>query len=129
MTDRVAEELRLLRTRYPGLEFVEAGLWCKLPGYIVPGDRFNEHDVAVAFQIPANIPGQDPYGFWTQPGLTSSAGGSVNNYIFPAATGFEGEWGQFSWAPEIWRPGTSAADGDNMVAWVTTFAQRLLEGP
>jgi hypothetical protein len=130
MTDRIAEELALLRARYSGLEFLEAGLWCKLASYTVPGGRFNETEIAVAFQIPPNIPGQDPYGFWTHPGLTPAvAGTQVTNYTFPASTGFGDGWGQFSWAPENWRPGATASKGDNMVTWVSTFAHRLLEGP
>jgi hypothetical protein len=130
MTERVAEELGLLERRFPALEFVEPGLWCRIPDYIVPGEHFKESQVDVAFQIPANIPGQEPYGLWVKPGLTPSAEGAViTNYTYPAATGFGNGWGQFSWAPDGWHPGPSAATGDNMITWVSTFAHRFLEGP
>ena len=130
MTERISAELELLQARHAGLEFLEAGLWCKLSDYTVPGTHFHEKSVAVAFQIPANTPGQEPYGFWVQPGLTpTAAGAQMTNYTHPASTGFDGTWGQFSWAPQMWRPDADVTKGDNMVTWVTTFAQRLLEGP
>jgi hypothetical protein len=130
MTERATAELALLTNRFPGLEFVESGLWCRVPGYVVPGEHFKEDIVDVAFRIPENTPGQEPYGFWVAPGLTPrDEGATILNYAYPAQTGFGGEWGQFSWAPDGWRPGPTAESGDNMVTWVSTFAHRLLDGP
>ena len=130
MTQRVRDELALLRNRFPGMVFLEDGLWCRLPGYVVPGEHWVEETTDVAFRIPAAIPGQDPYAFWVAGGLTPrEAGTAIGNYTFPTPTGFGGDWGQFSWAPNGWHPGAIAESGDNMVRWVGTFAHRLLEGP
>lgn len=130
MTARIREELGLLLNRFPGMTFLEDGLWCRLPAYVIPGEHWVQTIVDVAFRIPTMLPGQDPYGFWVSGGLTPRRSGvQITNYTYPVTTGFGEGWGQFSWAPEGWTPGPTARGGDNMVTWVGTFAHRLLEGP
>ena len=130
MTTRIEQELSLLRNRFPGMTFLADGLWCRLPGYVIPGKHWVQAAADIVFRIPEATPGEAPYGFWVAGGLTPVAAGAViGDYTYPAPTGFDGNWGLFSWSPEGWNPGPTAAAGDNMVTWVGTFAHRLLEGP
>jgi hypothetical protein len=130
MTVRVEQELALLRNRFPEMAFLADGLWCRLPGYVIPGEQWRQARADIAFRIPEALPGQVPYGFWVAGSIDPRRPGAViSNYTYPAVTGFGGEWGLFSWSPDGWNPGPTAAAGDNMVTWVGTFAHRLLEGP
>jgi hypothetical protein len=130
MSTRIDEELALLRNRFPDMTYLGEGLWCRIPGYVIPGGLWVQTAVDVAFRIPTALPGQDPYAFWVEGGLTPRKPGvAISNYTYPVTTGFGAGWGQFSWAPDGWSPGPTAAAGDNMVTWVGTFAHRLLEGP
>jgi hypothetical protein len=73
MTERIREELALLRGWWPGLEFVEAGLWLRLREYQIPSAAWTPRVVEVALQIPPQLPGQEPYAFYVRPGV--AAGG------------------------------------------------------
>ena len=39
MTTRIEQELALLSNRFPRMTFLADGLWCRLPGYVIPGKQ------------------------------------------------------------------------------------------
>jgi hypothetical protein len=128
MTDRVEEELALLRSAYPDLEHLQDGdvHWVRIPSYAVP-EGWSEEEVEVAVQIPAS-PGQAPYAFRVRPGLQLVGSGQVNNYTYPVTTPWGDDWGQFSWSPVEWVPKMDIRAGANMLNFVRSFADRLREG-
>lgn len=129
MNERIAQELGMLRTCWPDLEYLEAGHWVRIPRYTVPRGIWNVDEVEVAFQIPEQLPGQAPYGFYVRPALRLAADGSPpNNYTDPVTTPFGEGWGKFSWAPVDWRPAAEPAAGSNMVDFVRSLTDRLREG-
>lgn len=128
MNDRAAEELALLRRRWPDLAYEPAGDWIMIPAYPLP-DGWNHDRVAVAFQVPALLPGQAPYGFYPR-GQLGYRGQQPSSYSFPVpgTVPFVGDWGQFSWTLDPWQPGTRPQDGSNMVQFAASFARRFEEG-
>jgi hypothetical protein len=128
VTERIEEELALLRTVYPDLEWCPDTFWVRIPAFLVPTGPWVESIVEVAFRIPPTV-GEQPYGFWVRPGLTAADGRPVTNYDYPVSTCFGDLWGQFSWAPETWAPHVVITRGSNMLNFVRSFADRLREGP
>lgn len=128
MNERIAQEVSLLLAAYPDMEWRPHDFWARIPKYPVPLSIWTLHSAEIAFQVPTQLPGQAPYGFWVRPGLVLSSGGAINNYSYPVLTPFGSGWGQFSWAPEVWRPGPTAREGTNMLDFVRSFADRLREG-
>jgi hypothetical protein len=128
MQQRIAEELSLLRTRYPGLEYLENGQWAKISDYPV-ADGWNPRSTPVVFQILPGHPGTPPYGFYVPVGLRYQ-GATPNNYTEPAKQQppFDGTWGLFSWQPSEWRPAADVRSGANLLNWVLGFATRFREG-
>lgn len=128
MTDRVDEELALLRAAYTDLEYRKDGdiHWVRIPSYPVP-EGWSHTEVEVAFQIPPS-PGQAPYAFRVRLGLQLAEGGQVNNYTYPVATPWGDDWGQFSWSPVEWVPKNDIRAGANILNFVRSFADRLREG-
>jgi hypothetical protein len=126
MMDRVAAEVALVRCRFPRLEFRHEDLWARIPDYPIP-DGWGSETIEVAFQAPRDIYGQQPYGFWVRPPLALPGGGAPMNTSSPVATPFGDGWQQFSWAPEVWRPGAEPRSGSNLLDFVRSFSQRLAE--
>jgi hypothetical protein len=126
MTDRVQAEVELVQSRYPTLEFREHDFWARIPDYPLPVG-WGRESAEIAFQVPRDILGLQPYGFWVRPPLQTPGGGVPNNTSGPVATGFGEGWQQFSWAPEAWRPGAEPRNGSNLLDFVRSFAQRLRE--
>ena len=125
MADRVKEELDLLRSVYPDLEYkqVDGVHWVRLQAIEIPVG-WSHQRVDVAFRIPGSA-GQAPYAFLVRPCLTLQDGSAVDRYTCPVATPWEGEWGQFSWSPEGWVPTTDIRTGSNMLTFVRSFDDRL----
>jgi len=130
MNQRIAQELALLRKRYPGLEYSDEGRWVRISGYPLP-ERWSRAATDVAFQIKLEHPGAPPYGICVPVGLTFN-GQRPNNYTEPAPTPppFEGVWGIFSWdaVPGEWRPTADLVTGSNLANWVSGIADRFSEG-
>jgi hypothetical protein len=128
MIERVQEELQLLRMAYPDLEYRQEGdvHWVHIPSYPVPQGWFHP-EVEVALQIPPSL-GQAPYAFRVRPGLQLAGGGQPNNYTYPVTTPWGDDWGQFSWSPITWIPKEDIRAGANVLNFVRSFADRLLEG-
>ena len=126
MMERIRAELELVRSHYPDLEFRDEDFWARIPTYPIPEEWGRRH-AAVAFQVPRDFFGQQPYGFWIHPPLELPGGGVPSNTSGPVATPFGDGWQQFSWAPEIWRPGPEPRNGTNLLDFVRSFALRLSE--
>lgn len=127
MMDRVHAEIELVRCHYRTLEFREQDFWGLIPDYPLPEDWRRGDSTEVAFQVPRDLFGQQPYGFWVRPPLTTPSGGPPTNTSGPVATGFGDGFQQFSWAPEVWQPGAHPHNGSNLLDFVRSFAQRLRE--
>jgi hypothetical protein len=130
MNERIETELAMLRACWPSLEFVEAGHWLLIPSQRLLDGLWDHAEVEIATQIPPQIPGQAPYGFYVRPGLLTAAGQAPANYTYPSdEPPFPGgSWGKFSWTPVCWAPQASATAGDNMVSFMHSIAERLREG-
>lgn len=127
MIERIAEELELIRAAFPNLEFREEDFWGRLCNYPVP-PGWGREETEIAFQMPQDPFGQEPYGFWVRPFLALPGGGQPSNTSpDPVATGFGEGWQQFSWSPENWSPRPQARCGSNMLDFVHSFARRLSE--
>lgn len=128
MTGRVHEELELLRTAYPDLDYRDEGgiHWVRIPSYAVPSG-WTPGRVEVSFQIPAMV-GQAPYAFRVRPHLGRTDGGQPGNYTYPVTTPWGDDWGQFSWSPVEWVPKADIRAGANMLNFARSFADRLREG-
>jgi hypothetical protein len=129
MTARIEQELELLRGWWTDLEYQADARWVLLGGYGVPPGIWSEDMVDIAFQIPAHLPAEAPYGFYVRPCLTLATGVTPSNYTYPSAEPpfGDGPWGKFSWAPVVWQPKAEARDGDNIVRFASSIADRLRE--
>lgn len=128
MTERLDQELALLRSVYPDLEWRSDAFWVRIPEYAVPSDLWVPSVVEVACRIPPTA-GEQPYAFYVHPGLSAADSRAITNYTFPASTCFGEDWGQFSWAPDAWAPHVEITRGSNMLNFVRSFADRFREGP
>jgi len=126
--ERVRAELAMLRSAWPDLEYLENGGWVRLPTYALPEKLWALATVELCFQVPENYPGQAPYAFYVRPDLKLADGRSPKDYGSPAATGFGGDWGKFSWLVDPWVPGPTPIEGSNLMNFVTSFGNRLSEG-
>jgi hypothetical protein len=126
MIDRVHAELELIRCWYPILEFREEDFWARIPDYPLL-DGWSRESAEIAFQVPRDVFGQQPYGFWVRPPLLLPGGGWPSNTSGPVATGFGDGWQQFSWAPDVWQPGPEPRAGSNLLDFVRSFGRRLGE--
>ena len=130
---RIEQELLLLRQYYPNLEHLEqAGEdWFHLPDYqFPPGWRIKDSSIIkapIAFKIGAAYPTSEPYGFAAPAGINFK-GDPPQNTGSCASFPFDGEWQLFSWAPDGWKPTSDVRKGANLLAWVRSFSDRLLEG-
>jgi hypothetical protein len=123
--ERVQAEIELLQQRYPGLECRDDG-WCCLARYALP-DGWHPSEVQLAFRVPQNIPGEQPYAYWTKPQVTLKDGGTPNNTTAPVETGFGPGWQQWSWQLENWHPGSTPAEGSNTADHFRSIAYRFQE--
>lgn len=128
MNERIAQELQLLRTRFPKLDYREEGQWVLLPGWRTPGGVWDYPSIHVCFQIPQGYPGQKPYGFYVTPRIALKDGRQPINVTDSDEPLFAGEWRKFSWDAPEWRATSDVATGCNLLNWVLTFQHRLAEG-
>ncbi len=128
MNERIKQELALLRTVYPNLEWHPDSFWIRIPSYPLPDGAWKQSEIELAVQMPPNLPGQPPYGFWVRPGLQLANGGTPTNYSYPVSTPLGDGWGQFSWSLISWQPQAEITAGSNMLNFVRSIAHRLREG-
>ena len=132
--ERLEQELELLKSGYPDLEYREIGgeHWVRIPAYAIGegwfagGERVDT--VEIVFAIPTQV-GQAPYAFRTRPGITLAGGTVPSNYTAaPVSTPWGDHFAQFSWSPlEGWVPKTEIRAGANMLNFARSFADRLKE--
>ena len=130
--ERLEQELELLRSGYPDLEYrlVDGANWVRIPAYPVPDGWVAADEPVAAVEIVFQIPqvGQAPYAFRTRPVITLAGGGAPSNYTAPVFTPWGNEFAQFSWSPlETWVPKTDIRAGANMLNFARSFADRLKE--
>lgn len=128
MSDRIHDELQLLRKHFPDLEFHEEGRWVLLPLCSLPAGIWELDEAAVCFQIPPGYPGQKPYGFYVSPRVQAKGGGGVSNRTDSAEPPFAGEWAKFSWDLPAWQPTADLQTGSNLLNFVLTFRARFEQG-
>ena len=124
------QELKLLRSRFPNVEYRTEGHWFRIPSYPFP-EEWNRTVTDVAFQVRAGYPGTPPYGIYVQAGILFKDT-KPDNYVEPASNHppFEGTWGVFSWTPEDgqWRATNDLVTGSNLLNWVLGFTERFRQG-
>ena len=125
--DRMSEELALLRRHFPQAE--QHGSWIRIPGYLILAPYWSRESGTVSFEAPTGYPGNPPYSFYIEGGLRLKvANGVPQNYQEPAATPFPGIWGKFSWSQDgNWKPTADVVSGNNLLNFVSTFADRFQE--
>ena len=130
MSERISKEIELLRTHFPNLDYVEAGMWIRIPKIKLP-DGWGLTEIPIAFQFPPNGYPQSPfYGFYVPTGLRFN-GTMPTNFTDPAPgqPPFGGTtWAFFSGNPELWSPQIEIEQGTNAYTWVQSIADRFREG-
>jgi hypothetical protein len=130
MSEWIDAELAALRTTWPDLEHCVSGHhWVLLRDFAVPAG-WSKSTVDLAVRIPANLPGEGPYGFWIGGGIALASNAAVTNYTLASeALPFSGQesWGQFSWAVETWAPPSAPGKPSCMVPFVHSVSRRLAE--
>jgi hypothetical protein len=131
--ERLEQELELLRTAYPDLEYREVGgaHWVRIPSNTVPeGWWFGDVAITqaeIVFQIPVQA-GQAPYAFDVRPAFALAGGAAPSNYSATATTPWGDDFAHFSWSPlESWLPKADIHAGANMLNFARSFADRLKE--
>jgi len=133
MQPRIVEELSLLRGAYADVQHKEAGGqdWFLLPTYLFPdGWLLGATPIIrapICFPINVGYPGAQPYSFSTPAGITFRGQPPVNAKETQAPP-FDGQWCEFSWQPEEWKPTGDVRKGSNLLIWARGFAARLREG-
>ena len=128
MSDRIEEELHLLRQHFPDLQFREEGRWVLLPRYALPPGIWERDEVAVCFQFPPGHPGQKPYGFYISPWVQLNGDGEVKNRTDSTEPPFDGEWAKFSWDVPAWHATADLQTGSNLLNFALTFHARFEQG-
>lgn len=130
MSDRIAEEVALMRTRYPELEYLQLGHWVRIPRFRLPAG-WGRPEISLAFQFPPSGYPQNPfYGFYVPTGLRFGSAVPRNfTDPAPAQPPFRDLiWAMFSGNPEPWNPSPQIQSGTNGLSWLHSIYARLEEG-
>lgn len=126
MYQRVAQEIELVRSRFPSIQHGEQLDWVLIPDYELPRGRYNKQYTRLLFRIPQGYPSTGPDDFFVDndlrlgsnesaPGFNSGANSSSGPAPIP------GDWGWFSWHPQSWRPSADITDGDNLLTFLKSI--------
>ena len=129
MKSRIEQELELLRSKFPDLEYRPEGQWVRISNY-PRSSGWSVLSSDVVFQIPIQYPATPPYSFFVPAGAQFN-GLAPDSYSenHGVAVPFSGVWGRFSWAPEgAWQPKDPISAGSNLVNWTLGFSDRFKEG-
>ena len=124
MSERVADEIELVRTRHPKLQHGTGRDWVLIPDYQLPPGRYNRSATTLLFLIPAGYPITAIDNFFVETGLRFGNGQTgipaYNEGSTPGsgAPPIPGNWGWFSWHPNTWRPAATIEGGDNLLTYL-----------
>ena|SRR5437868_3081285 len=124
MKARIAEEVQLLREKFPKLEHGPEFEWVLLPHFALPKGRFNKATAPILFALPVGYPNTGPDNFFTDVDLRL-ANGSMPPAFNPDSKSSSGpapvpgSWGWFSWHPQKWTPRAAVTAGDNLLVFVS----------
>jgi len=124
--DRLIQELGYLHGRFKNT--VRQDMWFLVKDFHLP-DGWSAPKTDIAFRIQPGYPVTPPYGFYVPTGIRFN-GQIPTNYqdVMAEQPPFEGQWGMFSWAPEVWQASDNIGKGYNLLNWVLSFAVRLNQG-
>ncbi len=126
MEERIAEEIRLLKEKYPSLKHGEGYRWVMISDFNLP-EGYNRKTTRLLFLIPNAYPQAAPDNFYVDPGLKFANENPLTSYSEGAQIPIEGSWGCFSWHPEIWQPAAEIKNGDNLLTFIRSVNIRLRE--
>ena len=126
MQERLAQEIALLKAKYPNLEHGQNYDWVIISDCPLP-DGYNRKTTKLLFLIPVTYPHTAPDCFYVEPGLRLSNGNMPSNYNEQMTVSVGGSWGYFSWHPEIWQAAAEIEKGDNLLSFIKIVNVRLRE--
>lgn len=133
MTDRIKEEIELIRKSYE-LDFHSVGNnhWLKIKEYILPIDMgWNNEVIDICILIPQNYPASAPYGIYVPSDLRINSQLPASNYqeIAGNQPPFEGSWGLISWSVDgSWLPKANIIEGANLLNVIHSYSDRFKMG-
>ena len=126
MTERIIQEIALLKEKYPNLVHGQNYDWVVIPDFPLP-DGYNRQITKLLFLIPNTYPHTAPDCFYVETGLRLVSGNMPSNYNEEMSVPVGGSWGYFSWHPEIWQPKDDIQSGDNLLSFIKVVNLRLRE--
>jgi len=131
MTPRIEQEIKLIRKYYSNSRYKEHGNgWVILLDMLFPKKGIWSVDYSdICFCIPNGYPGQPPYGFYVKGGLRVKCNNVLpGSYTETNETPFDGIWGKLSWQIDgIWKPSSDVHRGSNLISFIRSFNDRLVE--
>jgi hypothetical protein len=132
MSERISQEIALLRERFPEVIHGLARDWILIPHYPLPEGRYNRTWTPLLVVLQKEYPSTAPDNFFvfgqlrlkdgsTPPGLNQGSQSSTG------AASVGGDWSWFSWHPVEWKPGADIRGGDNLQTFLRG-ATACLEG-
>src|SRR5690349_14876718 len=123
MHHRVAEELERLKNRFPELKVGEQLNWLMIPAFHLPEGRFEQSETPLLVVVPPGYPNTGPDNFFVRRDLrlrggTAPAAFNPNNDSSSGPAPIGGDWGWFSWHPQVWRPSAVIEHGDNLETYL-----------
>ena len=131
MTERIEQEVILLRKYFPDLLIDEGARWILIPNYGLPtGMCWNKNSMDICIEIRPGYPGTHPYGIYVPSDLRYDGKELLSwQRLANNKPSFPGEWAMISWSPEgQWIPGSEIVKGSNLLNFVLSFTDRFKEG-
>ncbi len=126
MRERIIQEIALLKEKFPGLQHGENYDWVIIPDFPLC-EGYNRTCTKLLFIIPNTYPHTGPDCFYVDVGLRLANGNMPSNYNEEMNVPVGGNWGYFSWHPEIWQATDRIEDGDNLASFLKVVNVRLRE--
>ncbi len=130
MQERINQEIDLLKTRFPDLDYRPDGQWIHILKHPLP-PGWNLSATQLAFPIPVEYPCGPPYGIYVPAGIRFGSQ-LPSNYTdrAPMQPPFGGAWGIFSWTTQdgVWHATADLTKGSNLLNWVLGFQRRFEDG-
>jgi hypothetical protein len=126
MKERIAEEINLLKGKYPNLQHGENYDWVLIPDFPLP-EGWSRKEIKLLFLIPSSYPHAAPDNFYVETGLRVNNGSMPSNYSEGTGVPIGGAWGCFSWHPEHWQASSKIQEGDNLLSFMKAVNIRLRE--